>query len=168
MFDLRLRSILYIFFFYFKSFWLMFRHWGWKPQSGLCELHKTVFEDGFILDAALLMWDLLLPCRQEGHRACPGPSAGQPHQTSTHVADPRQQLKDSGWLAQGEEGRLCIKQEEFGRGAGEAVHTESDTPAGSEAVQEAWADLETAERRTDSGRQRHAGLSTDGGNFLSF
>lgn len=114
------------------------------------------------------MWGFLLPRRQEGNGASPGPCTGQPDQAPARVPCRPQQHKEGGRRVQAEEGRLCCKQEERGRRAGEAAQGEGDTPAGPAAVQEAWAHPEAAERRTDSRRQRHAALCTDGGNSSSY
>lgn len=117
----------------------------------------------YMASAAFFMWDFL--CSQEGNGASPGPCVGQPDQAQTlPVPVSPQQRQEGDWHLQGEEGCLCFKQEGCGWSAGEAAQGESNAPAGSEALQEAWANPEAAEWWTDSRRQRHAGLCTDGGN----
>lgn len=82
----------------------------------------------------LLMWDFLLPRRQEGNRASPGACAGQPDQAPTLVPASPRQHQDGGGHVQAEEVCFCFKQEERGWDAGAAAQGEGNTPAGFEAI----------------------------------
>lgn len=132
------------------------QHYESKRRCGKC----IVFSFFFFVTSPLF------PRRQEGNCASPGAGAGRPDQAPAPIPASPWQRQEWGGSVPAEEMRLCFEQEERGRGAGAAAQGESDTPAGSEAVQEARADPEAAERWTDSGRQRHAGLAADGGNLF--